>query len=74
MIGQFIRALIYICCLALCFYLAVWVLGVLGIILPAMVQKILVVIFILMCVLVLWQLFAGHLGGINWWGRQPPKE
>jgi uncharacterized membrane protein len=56
MIGNLIRALIYLCVIALCFYLAVWVLGMLGVALPVMVIRILGVIFILIAILVLYQL------------------
>lgn len=69
MFGQVVRALIYLCFMALAFYLILWVLGAIGIALPGMVINILGVIFVLVAILVLWQLFAGHLGGINWWGR-----
>jgi hypothetical protein len=72
MVGQVIRALIYICVMALLFYLVIWVLASIGFALPAMVEKILIVIFVLVCLLVLWQLFAPSLGNINWWGRNPP--
>lgn len=69
MFGQVIRALIYICLMALAFYLVLWVLGMIGISLPAIVVNILIVIFVLMAILILYQLFRDRLGGINWWGR-----
>jgi hypothetical protein len=72
MVGQVIRALIYICVMALLFYLVLWVLAAIGFALPAVIEKILIVIFVLICILVLWQLFSGYLGGINWWGRNGP--
>jgi hypothetical protein len=53
-----IRALIYLCVIALCFFLSLWVLGELGIMLPAMVITILKVIFILVAILILVRLFA----------------
>ncbi|HXJ64310.1 MAG TPA: hypothetical protein VNN79_11195 [Actinomycetota bacterium] len=71
MFGQVIRALLFLCCIALAFYLIVWVLEQLGIRLPPMVEKILVVMLVLVAILVLYNLFAPWLGGINWWGRGP---
>lgn len=71
MFGQVIRALIYLCFMVLAFYLIVWVLAQLGIALPPMVEKILMVILVLVAILVLYQLFAPYFGGINWWGRGP---
>ena len=41
MVERLIYALIYLCGLALCFYLIVWVLGAIGIVLPHMVVVIL---------------------------------
>ena len=67
MFGSVIRALLYLCCLALAFYLIVWVLGEIGIILPAMVLHILMVMFVLIAILVLWRLFSPFVGGVNWW-------
>jgi hypothetical protein len=71
MFGQVIRALLYICLMALLFYIIVWVLASIGFALPPMVEKILIVMFVLVCILILYQLFAPWLGGINWWGRGP---
>jgi hypothetical protein len=71
MVGRVIRALIYLCCIALLFYLCVWVIGELGIALPAMVVHILGVIFVLVAILILYQIFAPVVGGYDWWGRGP---
>lgn len=73
MIGQLIRALIYLACLVLMFYLVVWVLGILGIGLPYRVEQILMVIFALIALLVLWNLFGGSLRRIDFWGRNDPN-
>jgi len=59
MIEAVIYALIVICVIALVGYLVIWVLQQLGVPLPAMVIKILWVIFALICILILWQLFSG---------------
>lgn len=48
-----IRALIWICCVVLAVYLVVWVLGALGLAIPAMVMKVVWVIVVLLCILVL---------------------
>ncbi len=64
MIEAVIRALIYVCCLALVFVLVVWVLGTIGVAIPAAAIKILYVIFGLICILVLWRLLRPHAG--NW--------
>jgi hypothetical protein len=73
MVGRVIRALIYLCVIALLFYLCLWVISTLGIPLPGMVIVILKVIFVLVAILVLYQIFAPVLGGYDWWGtRNPP--
>ena len=68
-----IRALIYLCVIALCFYLIVWVLGALGVLLPYMVLNILKVMFCLVAILILVRLFWPVIGGYDWWGtgRRP---
>jgi hypothetical protein len=72
MFGAIIRALLYLCALALCFYLVIWVIAELGIMIPAMVVHILGIMFVLIAILVLYQLFWPYWGNINWWGRRPP--
>jgi hypothetical protein len=66
-----IRALIYLCVIALCFFLCIWVIGQLGIALPAMVITILKVIFVLVAILILLRLFWPTLSGINLF---PPRS
>ena len=63
-----IRALIYLCCVALCFFLVIWVLGMLGLALPIMVITILKVIFVLIAILILVRLFMPYAG--SWF---PPR-
>ena len=65
MIERIIYALIYICGLALAYWLIVWVLGAIGLALPHMVLVILGVIMVLVAILILWRLFAGS--GIRLW-------
>jgi hypothetical protein len=63
-----IRALLYLCALALCFFLILWVLGAIGIALPAMVITILKVMFVLIAILVLVRLFYPVFQGLSLWG------
>jgi hypothetical protein len=65
MVERVIYALIYICGIALCYFLIVWVLGAIGLHLPGMVVNILLVVLVLVAILVLWRLFAGS--GIRLW-------
>jgi hypothetical protein len=64
MIERVIYALLYICGIALCYFLIIWVLGAIGLHLPAMVLNILLVMLVLVAVLVLVRLFAPN---IKWW-------
>ena len=66
-----IRALLYLCCVALAFFLCVWVLGELGVALPYMVLNILKVMFVLIAILILVRLFWPVLAGANWF---PPRR
>jgi len=65
MVERVIYALIYICGIALCYFLIIWVLGAIGLHLPAMVVNILLVVLVLVAILVLWRLFDGS--GIRLW-------
>jgi len=65
MVERVIYALIYICGIALCYFLIIWVLGAIGLHLPAMVVNILLVVLVLVAILMLWRLFAGS--GIRLW-------
>lgn len=68
-----IRALIYLCFIALAFFLCLWVLAELGVMLPGMVITILKVIFVLVAILVLVRLFAPMVSGFAWFPpRSPP--
>lgn len=65
MVERVIYALIYICGIALCYFLIIWVLGAIGLHIPPMVANILLVVLVLVAILVLWRLFAGS--GIRFW-------
>ena len=71
MVERVIYALIYICGIALCYFLIIWVLGAIGLHIPQQVQVILMVVLVLVAVLVLWRLFAGS--GFPLWPRTPPR-
>lgn len=66
-----IRALLYLCVIALVFFLCIWVLGQLGIMLPYMVLNILKVMFVLIAILILVRLFWPVFSGANIWGDKP---
>ena len=70
MLERVIYALLYLCGLAICYYLIIWVLGVLGIHIPAQILSILMVMFVLIAILVLVRLFWG--AGFPLWPRGGP--
>lgn len=71
-----IRALLYLCGIAIVFYVCLWVLAALGLALPVMVVTILKVMFGLIAILVLLRLFTPWTG--TWFSgplfppRRPP--
>jgi hypothetical protein len=67
MITTVITLLIYICVLALCLYLIIWVLQVVGVVLPPKVVQILWIIVALIALLLIVQALLG--GGIPKIGR-----
>lgn len=67
MFESFIRFLITILLIGLCVVLLIWVLGVVGIHLPAMVIQIIYAIAVLICILFLVRLLQPYWGG--WWTR-----
>ena len=69
MIERVIYALLYICGIALCYFLIIWVLGAIGLHLPAMVMNILLVMLVLIAILVLVRLFVPS--GFQWWPGPP---
>lgn len=71
MIERIIYALLYICGIALCYFLIIWVLGAIGLHLPVMVLNILLVMLVLVAILVLVRLFWG--AGIPLWPPNPPR-
>lgn len=71
MIERIIYALLYLCGIMLCYFLVVWVLGAIGLHLPAMVLNILLVMLVLVAILVLLRLFL-PLANFPLWPRDPP--
>lgn len=72
MFEAIVRALLYLCGIALGYYLILWVLAAIGLAIPAMVAKILLVMLVLVAILVLARLFAPWVGGFSLWGPGPP--
>jgi hypothetical protein len=71
MFGNIIRALIYLCFLAIAYYLIIWVLAGIGIHIPQMVMNILGIILVLVAILVLYNLFWPALSNYDWGSSQP---
>ncbi|HUD11674.1 MAG TPA: hypothetical protein VMS08_04655 [Candidatus Saccharimonadia bacterium] len=73
MVESLFRFLITLVLLALLFFLTIWVLGELGIIIPAMVMVCLKILAVLIVLLIAWRFFGGYLGswGGNWFGPGP---
>ena len=62
MVEKILRALILLCALAICVYLVIFVLGVIGLTIPAAIIPIIWVIALLIALLILWRAFGGSLG------------
>jgi hypothetical protein len=62
MLEAVIRFLITMCLIALCVFLVIWVLGAIGIVLPAMVVKIIWIIAALVAVLFLVRILKPYWG------------
>lgn len=58
-----VRGLIGLCLLVAAFFLVLWVLGQLGIVLPAIIVTIAKVILVLIAILVLYRMLKPHSGG-----------
>lgn len=67
MFVAFIRFLISILVVALCVFLLIWVLGIIGISFPPVVIKIIWAIGALVCLLMLVQFLRPHWG--DWWQK-----
>jgi hypothetical protein len=67
-----IRALIFICLIALAYFLILWVFSSIGLAIPHQVATILLVILVLVAILILVRLFYPFFTGQNWFGNPPP--
>ena len=67
MFESVIRALIGICLLAVCYFLILWVLGVIGLAIPHQVATILLVIIVLIATLILYRAVIAP-----YWGKWFP--
>ena len=72
LIERVCRALIYICVLALAYYLILWVLAELGIMVPLMVAHILGVILVLIGIIIICRLFSDY-AGFNLFPPRTPR-
>ena len=70
MFENFIRFLIAIVLIAACYFILIWVLGELGIAIPAMVLVCLKIVAVLIVILLAWRVFGSLLSGFTLW---PPK-
>ena len=68
-------ALLYLCVIFLGYYLIMWVLAELGIHIPEMVLRVLMVMLVIVAILVLYRIFSPVFGGLRLWPRDNlPKE
>lgn len=72
LIERVIRALLYLCAIAICYYLVVWVLGALNIHIPSQVLTILMVMFALIAILILVRLFWPYVSSTRWFPDDRP--
>lgn len=69
----FIRTLIFLACLAGCYFLTLWTLAAIGLAIPHQVEVILGVIFVLVAILVLVRLLGPFIANLTLFpSRDPP--
>lgn len=71
MFEAFIRFLITVLLIGLCVFLAIWVAGILGLVIPHQVVVILYAIAVLICILIAWRFFGGYVSA--GWFNPPPR-
>lgn len=71
MVDALIRFLIAIVIVAACYFLTIWVLGIVGIVIPIMVERCLGALAVLIVILYAWRTFGGSLTAGPWFG--PPR-
>ncbi len=64
-----IRALLIICAFVLLFFLVTWCLSAIGLAIPIMVEKVLIVMMILIAILILARLFYPWITAGSWWSK-----
>ena len=69
MLRRILAILLSIAILVLCYYLVIWVLGLLGITIP---QHILTVVFVILGLITAIGVFSGRFDNVNWWGPSGP--
>lgn len=72
MFESFIRFLITVLLIGLCVFLAIWVAGIVGLVIPHQVVVILYAIAVLVCILIAWRFFGSALTG-SWFPPAPPR-
>lgn len=70
MFERFIRFLIAILLIGACVFLLVWVLGIVGLVIPHTIVMIFYAIAVLVCILIAWRFFGAYVG--NPFGPLPP--
>ncbi len=68
MLLRLLQILLCIAIVVLCYYVSVWVLGLLGIVIP---QQILVVILVIVGLICAIGILTGKFDSVNWW-KGPP--
>ena len=69
MLESVIVLLIYLCVLAIVFYIILWVLGEIGIVIPPQILKLLWVILVLVAILMIARALLPHAGSLSLGGR-----
>ncbi len=65
MLRRVLQILLLVAIIMLCYYVIIWVLGLLGIVIP---QQILVVILVILGLSGAIAIISGRADNINWWG------
>lgn len=68
MLRRVLAILLTIAIMVLCYYVTIWILGLLGIIVP---QHILTVVFVILGLMAAIGVFSGRFDNISWWGPGP---
>ncbi len=69
MLRRVLQILLLIAIIALCYWLILWVLGLLGIAIPS---QIIVCVLVILGIMGALSIISGRADNINWWGGPPP--